>query len=194
MGSLEISKDPLTGLARKLRLSPTLEINELVQEQRNQGKKVVHLGFGEATFPIQKDVLAAHRNASDMSSYLPVTGLMSLREVSHRLQDQCHLEMRSDSFFTVNCSFSDSSFKYSHQTTTSRGCTRLKTTSLCTFWYLRWRCTSTTTILGQLWTTGYACRKAFVLGWNRCTWSSHSHRFVALASVSLPSSKQGTSN
>lgn len=85
MGSLEITKSPLTSLARKLRLSATLEINELVQECLNKGQKVVHLGFGEATFPIQKDVLDVHRNASNISSYLPVAGLMSLREVSSLL-------------------------------------------------------------------------------------------------------------
>lgn len=82
MESLEMSKSHLTGLAQRLRLSATLEINELVQECRDHGQKVVHLGFGEATFPIQKDVLAAHRQASEMSSYLPVAGLVSLREVS----------------------------------------------------------------------------------------------------------------
>ena len=86
MGSLESTKSPLTSLARQLRLSATLEINELVQECLNRGQKVVHLGFGEATFPIQKDVLATHRNASDVSSYLPVAGLMSLREVSCSLR------------------------------------------------------------------------------------------------------------
>lgn len=82
MGSIETNRSPLTSLARQLRLSPTLQINELVQERLAAGRSVVHLGFGEATFPIQKDVLAAHREASSATSYLPVAGLMQLREVS----------------------------------------------------------------------------------------------------------------
>ncbi|UKZ84009.1 hypothetical protein TrVFT333_011825 [Trichoderma virens FT-333] len=70
----------LTALASQLRLSATLEINELVQRRVANGHKVVHLGFGEATFPIQPNVVAAHRQASDITSYLPVAGLMKLRE------------------------------------------------------------------------------------------------------------------
>ncbi|EHK19418.1 uncharacterized protein TRIVIDRAFT_156249 [Trichoderma virens Gv29-8] len=71
----------LTALASQLRLSATLEINELIQRRVANGHKVVHLGFGEATFPIQPNVVAAHRQASDITSYLPVAGLMKLREV-----------------------------------------------------------------------------------------------------------------
>jgi aspartate aminotransferase len=47
-----------------MHLSPTLEINELVSATRAQDKKVVQLGFGEATFPIQKDILAIHQEQS----------------------------------------------------------------------------------------------------------------------------------
>jgi hypothetical protein len=72
----------VTSVANKLHLSPTLQINELVQQTRASGKKVVHLGFGEATFPIEKGVLEEHRNASAMTSYLPVAGLQALREAS----------------------------------------------------------------------------------------------------------------
>lgn len=81
MGSLTSANKLLTEQASKLRLSATLEINELVQERLNSGKRVVHLGFGEATFPIQKEVLEAHCQASQDTSYLPVAGLMALREV-----------------------------------------------------------------------------------------------------------------
>jgi aspartate aminotransferase len=72
----------LTPLARQMRLSATLEINELVQQRLNQGRKVTHLGFGEATFPIHSSVAAAHRDAWLKTSYLPVAGLQSLREAS----------------------------------------------------------------------------------------------------------------
>lgn len=73
--------DLLTTQAQELRLSATLEINELVQSRLVKGKDVVHLGFGEATFPIHKSVLEAHSRASKNTSYMPVAGLMKLREV-----------------------------------------------------------------------------------------------------------------
>ncbi|KAL1897620.1 hypothetical protein Sste5346_003926 [Sporothrix stenoceras] len=81
---------PLTAVAQQLHLSPTLQINEASRLRAEKGQSVVRLGFGEATFPIQKDVLAAHREASKATSYLPVAGLMSLRQSiaafqSHRL-------------------------------------------------------------------------------------------------------------
>ncbi|KAH0028591.1 PLP-dependent transferase, partial [Aureobasidium melanogenum] len=66
--------------ASHLQLSPTLAINEAVESVQAQGRKVVHLGFGEATFPIQKDVLKIHEHYSRSTSYMPVAGLMSLRQ------------------------------------------------------------------------------------------------------------------
>lgn len=72
----------LTPLARQTRVSTTLEINELAQQRLEQGHKVMHLGFGEATSPIYLSVAAAHRNALPRTSYLPVAGLQSLREAS----------------------------------------------------------------------------------------------------------------
>ncbi|CAH0053787.1 unnamed protein product [Clonostachys solani] len=76
----------LTAQAQELRLSATLEINELVRKQLDMGKPVVHLGFGEATFPIPKSVRAAHEEASGNTSYLPVAGLWKLRESVARFQ------------------------------------------------------------------------------------------------------------
>lgn len=81
MGSMGQSKTALTAVARQLHLSPTLQINELVREKQSQGHRVVHLGFGEATFPLQKVVLERHRSASNQTSYLPVAGLTKLRKV-----------------------------------------------------------------------------------------------------------------
>lgn len=82
MGSINNRDDLLSPLAQLLCLSPTLEINELVHKIQGQGRQVVHLGFGEATFPIQEDVLRAYRTSSQKASYLPVAGLPKLREVS----------------------------------------------------------------------------------------------------------------
>lgn len=78
---MDASQPVITASAAKLHLSPTLQINEHVHRVRASGKKVIHLGFGEATFPIQEEVLKAHRDASNSTSYLPVAGLLELREV-----------------------------------------------------------------------------------------------------------------
>lgn len=80
----------LTALAKQMHLSATLQINELVHQRAAEGHKVVHLGFGEATFPIQKDVAAAHREASNVTSYLPVAGLVDLREVRSDIIYECY--------------------------------------------------------------------------------------------------------
>lgn len=74
-------QDLIVPAASQLQLSPTLEINEAVEAVRAQGRKVVHLGFGEATFPVQKDVLAVHERCSRSTSYMPVAGLHALRQV-----------------------------------------------------------------------------------------------------------------
>ena len=66
--------------ASQLHHSPTLEINELVDSRRKAGKMVVQLSFGEATFPIQADMLATLEHESRVSSYLPVAGLPELRK------------------------------------------------------------------------------------------------------------------
>lgn len=81
--SADESVNPLAPQARELRLSATLEINELVRKRLESDKQVVHLGFGEATFPIPESVLLAHQEATDNTSYLPVAGLWKLREVRH---------------------------------------------------------------------------------------------------------------
>jgi len=82
MCSISPNRSLLADSASRMRLSPTLEINELVLAARAKGKKVVHLGFGEATFPIQLDVLAAHEEACRATSYMPVAGHMALRKVN----------------------------------------------------------------------------------------------------------------
>lgn len=93
MGSLSgtlSGGDILTAQAQELRLSATLEINELVKEQSDNGKRVVHLGFGEATFPIARGVRDAHQSSSN-TSYLPVAGLKMLREVSLTVHHEIYM-------------------------------------------------------------------------------------------------------
>jgi aspartate/methionine/tyrosine aminotransferase len=92
--------DLLTPRAQGLRLSATLEINELVQKRIDAGSHVVHTGFGEATLPMQKDVLHAHREASSDTSYLPVAGLPKLREVSNSFRFNLSQTYTNSSFYS----------------------------------------------------------------------------------------------
>ncbi|KAH6639562.1 pyridoxal phosphate-dependent transferase [Boeremia exigua] len=71
----------LTLLATHLRVSATLQINERVQARLQQGHKVVHLGFGEATFPIHPRIAAAHRDASLNTSYAPAIARFQTRRL-----------------------------------------------------------------------------------------------------------------
>jgi aspartate aminotransferase len=91
IAAMTSQKDAISLKARQLQISPTLAINELVNEQLRKGKSVAHLGFGEATFPLPETVLEAHRNSSDITSYLPVAGLTKLREVhaNNLMRNQC---------------------------------------------------------------------------------------------------------
>jgi len=62
--------------------SPTLAIDEAVQDRRLAGKTVLHLGFGEAGLPVPAglvDVLAA---AGEHNSYGPVVGSAAARDAA----------------------------------------------------------------------------------------------------------------
>jgi aspartate/methionine/tyrosine aminotransferase len=61
-------------------LSPTLFINERVQEMRAAGRSICHFGFGEAPFPAPERLVEALRRHADAKAYLPVAGLPALRE------------------------------------------------------------------------------------------------------------------
>ena len=71
---------PVAGDALRAGVSPTLAINERVKAMRAEGRTVLHMGFGEAPFPVHprlRDALARHAGER---SYLPVAGLPALRE------------------------------------------------------------------------------------------------------------------
>ena len=63
-----------------LRMSSTLAIHETVEQLRRAGRRVYHLGFGEARFPAHPKLLAALRDHADARGYAPVAGLPELRE------------------------------------------------------------------------------------------------------------------
>src|SRR5713226_3462013 len=69
----------LARAAQNLASSPTLAINEAIAERRAAGREVIHLGFGEATFPLHPLLQAALAEAAKHTGYAPVLGLPALR-------------------------------------------------------------------------------------------------------------------
>ena len=60
--------------------SATLAINEAIAARRAAGHEVVHLGFGEASFPLHPLLRAALAEATPRTSYAPVLGIPALRQ------------------------------------------------------------------------------------------------------------------
>ena len=60
--------------------SATLSINEAVAQRRAEGRETIHLGFGEATFPLHPLLQNALAHAADHTSYSPVAGILPLRQ------------------------------------------------------------------------------------------------------------------
>ncbi len=65
---------------RGLAPSATLVINEKSREMADQGRPVFRLGLGQSPFPVPERVVNALRENAHVKDYLPVTGLLSLRE------------------------------------------------------------------------------------------------------------------
>src|SRR5215469_2627609 len=59
--------------------SPTLEINEAIAARRAAGRDVLHLGFGEASFPLPLALRTSLAVAATRTSYEPVVGIPALR-------------------------------------------------------------------------------------------------------------------
>lgn len=66
--------------AQTLVPSPTLMMNEAVAQRRAAGLKTIHLGFGEATFPLHPLLRTALARTAKHTSYAPVVGLPALRQ------------------------------------------------------------------------------------------------------------------
>ena len=67
-------------ILRNLKTSSTLRINEISKDLENQGKKIFKFGFGQSPFPIPDDVEASLKKNSFQNKYLPMQGLLELRE------------------------------------------------------------------------------------------------------------------
>jgi len=66
--------------AKRIKPSATLAINELIEKKRGNGIQICHMGFGESPFPVHALIQDALIKNSDKKSYLPVQGLLKLRE------------------------------------------------------------------------------------------------------------------
>jgi aspartate aminotransferase len=70
----------LASSARTLPTSATLAINEAVAKRRAAGRETIHLGFGEAAFPLHPLLKTALTEAATHTSYAPVLGIPALRQ------------------------------------------------------------------------------------------------------------------
>jgi len=71
----------LKDLIKNLKPSSTLMINEVSKQMEDQGKKIFKFGFGQSPFAIPQDVVEELKNNAYQNKYLPMQGLLQLREV-----------------------------------------------------------------------------------------------------------------
>jgi aspartate/methionine/tyrosine aminotransferase len=70
----------LVSKAQALATSPTLSINEAVAKRRAAGQETIHLGFGEASFPLHPLLATALADSAKNTAYTPVLGIPKLRQ------------------------------------------------------------------------------------------------------------------
>ena len=75
-----ISPLRLVKQARQSEPSATLSMNEAVAQRRAAGLETIHLGFGEATFPLHPLLQTALAQTANHTSYAPVSGKPALRK------------------------------------------------------------------------------------------------------------------
>ncbi|MBO0779841.1 MAG: aminotransferase class I/II-fold pyridoxal phosphate-dependent enzyme [Ktedonobacteraceae bacterium] len=70
----------LTPTSQSIMTSPTLAIHEAVASRRAAGHDTLHLGFGEASFPLHPLLKTALAEAAPHTGYAPVAGIPALRQ------------------------------------------------------------------------------------------------------------------
>ncbi len=70
----------IKNILQNLKTSSTLRINEISKDLEIQGKKIFKFGFGQSPFPVPEDVETSLKNNSHRNKYLPMQGLIELRE------------------------------------------------------------------------------------------------------------------
>ncbi|MFQ5511541.1 MAG: pyridoxal phosphate-dependent aminotransferase [Candidatus Krumholzibacteriia bacterium] len=79
-GNLDIDHIQLNLNVRGLEPSSTLSINDRGNELQGWGYDVFKLGLGQSPFPVPEPVVSALRDNAGQKDYLPVKGLVELRE------------------------------------------------------------------------------------------------------------------
>ncbi len=77
---LKHSPIQLVSEAQTLATSATLSMNEAVAKRRAEGRETIHLGFGEASFPLHPLLATALAEAAKHTGYAPVLGIPKLRQ------------------------------------------------------------------------------------------------------------------
>ncbi len=77
---LKHSPIQLVSEAQTLATSATLSMNEAVAKRRAAGRETIHLGFGEASFPLHPLLATALAEAAKHTGYAPVLGIPKLRQ------------------------------------------------------------------------------------------------------------------
>ncbi len=71
----------LKDLIKNFKPSSTLLINETSKQMEYQGKKIYKFGFGQSPFRVPQDIVDELKNNAYQNKYLPMQGLLELREV-----------------------------------------------------------------------------------------------------------------
>lgn len=83
--------------AQNLTTSATLSVNEAIAKRRATGQETIHLGFGEASFPLHPLLATALAEAAKNTAYAPVLGIPKLRQaIAEYLKRKRGLAFSSD--------------------------------------------------------------------------------------------------
>jgi len=89
------TKDGLNPKVQNLGVSATLAINEISRELQDKGQTVYKLGLGQSPFPVPDTVVEELRAHATEKDYLPVQGLLALREAVanfHEINDKVNAQ------------------------------------------------------------------------------------------------------
>ena len=73
---------------KDLKTSATLRINEISKELENQGKEIYKFGFGQSPFMVPEDIITELKKNSHQNNYLPMQGLLELREAISKFENK----------------------------------------------------------------------------------------------------------
>ena len=78
----------IKNIFKDLKTSATLRINEISKNFESQGKEVYKFGFGQSPFMVPEDVINELKKNAHHNKYLPMQGLLKLREVIAKFESE----------------------------------------------------------------------------------------------------------